>query len=351
MAWIHLRGVGPGRVVSDVLAVLKVTAFVLFIAIGFSFGQGSAANLVQTAPVSPANWLLALIPVMFTYSGWNAAAYVAEEVRDPGRNVPLALALGTGAVIVIYLLLNALYLYVLPANELAQVQGIGARRDRRPAARQRGRQRDGRGLDHQPAGEHQRDDLCRAARLLRDGARRRCSSGAPPRVHPRYRTPAAAIIAQAAWASLLVLFGDSRRAAQLHGLRDHPVLGSGGGRAVRAAREAAGRGASRSGAGAIRWRRRIYAIASVAILINGLYRAPGPTGAGALIIAGGHSALLLVQDDAEPEPAAGSGQPAVHWMRDVVRNATSSVPRRCLLQLPAAGCRLLTVADAGRRDT
>ena len=47
--------------------------------------------------------LLALVPIMFTYSGWNAATYVAEEVRDPGRNVPLALGLGTLAVIVIYL--------------------------------------------------------------------------------------------------------------------------------------------------------------------------------------------------------------------------------------------------------
>ena len=123
MAWIHLRGVGPGRVVSDVLAVLKVTAFVMFIAIGFSFGQGDLSNLVQSGPVVPTNWLLALIPVMFTYSGWNAAAYVAEEVRDPGRNVPRALALGTGAVIAIYLLLNALYLYVLPVTELAAVKG------------------------------------------------------------------------------------------------------------------------------------------------------------------------------------------------------------------------------------
>ena len=52
-------------------------------------------------------WLLALIPVMFAYSGWNAAAYIAEEVRDPGRNVPRALALGTLAVIAIYILLNA----------------------------------------------------------------------------------------------------------------------------------------------------------------------------------------------------------------------------------------------------
>ena len=56
---------------------------------------------------------------MFTYSGWNAAAYVAEEIHDPGRNVPRALALGTAAVVAIYFLLNLLYLYVLPVNELA----------------------------------------------------------------------------------------------------------------------------------------------------------------------------------------------------------------------------------------
>ena len=60
---------------------------------------------------------------MFTYSGWNAAAYVAEEIRDPGRNVPRALALGTLAVVAIYFLLNLLFLYVLPVGELAKVQG------------------------------------------------------------------------------------------------------------------------------------------------------------------------------------------------------------------------------------
>ena len=63
------------------------------------------------------------MPVMFTYSGWNAAGYMAEEIRDPGRNVPRAFALGTAAVIVIYLSLNLLYLYVLPVGELAKVQG------------------------------------------------------------------------------------------------------------------------------------------------------------------------------------------------------------------------------------
>ena len=52
------------------------------------------------------NWPLAFILVMFSYSGWNAAAYVAEEIRDPGRNVPKALALGTVVVVLLYLGLN-----------------------------------------------------------------------------------------------------------------------------------------------------------------------------------------------------------------------------------------------------
>ena len=72
-------------------------------------------------PVS--GMLLALVPIMFTYSGWNAATYVAEEIRDPGRNVPLALGLGTVTVIVIYVALKALYLYVLPAAELGSLSG------------------------------------------------------------------------------------------------------------------------------------------------------------------------------------------------------------------------------------
>src|SRR4029450_10513478 len=95
MAWLHRRGIGPGRVVGNLLASLKVTAFALFIAVGFAWGSGTLAHLSERAPVGAGSWLLALIPVMFTYSGWNAAAYVAEEIRDPGRNVPRALAIGT----------------------------------------------------------------------------------------------------------------------------------------------------------------------------------------------------------------------------------------------------------------
>src|SRR5207302_485939 len=124
MCWIHVRGVGPGRIVGNLLAGLKVSALVVFIALGVSIGSGSVANLQSSGgSVGAASWLLALVPVMFTYAGWNAATYVAEEIRDPGRNVPRALAAGTIAVIAIYCLLNLLYLYVFPIGSLAAVRG------------------------------------------------------------------------------------------------------------------------------------------------------------------------------------------------------------------------------------
>ncbi len=207
MSWIHLRGVGPGRVVGNVLASLKVSALLIFIALGFSIGAGSSANLQQAAGgVPPGAWLLALIPVMFTYSGWNAASYVAEEIKDPGRNVPLALGLGTAAVIVVYLLLNLLYLYVLPVGELAKVQGsvLDVIADRLLGTR---------------AG-----DVMAIVSIISLAASISAMVFAGPRVyyamardglfvqpaahvHPRYRTPAVAIVAQGIWSGLLVLSG------------------------------------------------------------------------------------------------------------------------------------------------
>lgn len=210
MAWVHLRGVGPGRIVGNVLAALKVSALLIFIALGLSVGAGSSANLQQAAAaVPPAAWLLALIPVMFTYSGWNAAAYVAEEIKDPGRNVPLALGLGTAAVIVIYVLLNLVYLFVLPVGELAKVEGsvLDVIADRLLGTR---------------AG-----DIMGIVSIISIAASISAMTFAGPRVyyamardglfvkpvakvHPKYRTPAIAIIAQAVWSGLLVLSGSAR---------------------------------------------------------------------------------------------------------------------------------------------
>jgi APA family basic amino acid/polyamine antiporter len=291
MAWLHRRGIGPGRIVGNLLASLKVTAFILFIAIGFSWGSGTVAHLTERADAVPAGWLLALIPVMFTYSGWNAAAYVAEEIRDPGRNVPRALALGTAAVVVIYLLLNALYLYVIPVHDLAGIDRsvLDVIADR---------------LLGSSAG-----DIMGMVSIVSLAASISAMTLAGPRVyyamardglffsriasvHPRYRTPASAIVAQAIWSSLLVLTATADALVKYTGFAI--VLFSGVAvvalfvlrmREPDAPRPFRAWGYPIAPA--------IYAVASAAILVNGLIRAPGPTGAGALIIAAGLPAYFL----------------------------------------------------------
>ena len=286
MAWVHLRGVGPGRVVGNVLSVLKVSALLMFIALGFSVGSGSTANLTtSTGPLVGSAWLLALIPVMFTYSGWNAASYIAEEIRDPGRNVPRAFALGTGAVILIYLALNVLYLYVLPVGELAKVQGsvLDVIADRLLGAR---------------AG-----DIMGVVSIISLAASISAMTFAGPRVyyamardglflapaakvHPTYRTPAAAIIAQAIWASLLVLSGSADALTTYTGFSI--VLFSGIAVAslfvLRRRDPTAPRPFSAIGYPVAP---AIFVTACLLIVVNAIYSRPGPTGAGLLVIAAG----------------------------------------------------------------
>ena len=209
MAWVHVRGVGPGRLVSNVLALLKVGALLIFIAIGFAMGAGSSENLQQAAaPFAPGPWLLALVPVMFTYSGWNAAAYMAEEIRNPGRNVPLALAIGTVGVIALYFFLNLLYLYVLPVGELAAVRGsvLDVIADRLLGARAG----DTMGVVSIVSLLASISAMTFAGpRVYFAMARDDLFFSAAGRVHPTYKTPAVAIVAQAVWASVLVLSGSA----------------------------------------------------------------------------------------------------------------------------------------------
>src|SRR5262249_19615350 len=123
LSLVHVRGLGPGRVLQNLLAGAKVTGLVALVVLGLSVGAGSWSHLQAGSLGSRGGLLLALVPVMFSYSGWNAASYVAEEIRDPRRLLPRALALGTGAVVAIYLALNLLYVYSLPAAELAGLMG------------------------------------------------------------------------------------------------------------------------------------------------------------------------------------------------------------------------------------
>ena len=286
LAWIHVRGVRPGRIVGNVLAALKVSALLMFIALGFSIGSGSMANLRASAEsVAPTAWLLALIPVMFTYSGWNAAGYIAEELREPGRNVPRAFAFGTAAVVAVYLSLNVLYLYVLPVEALARVQGsvLDVIADRLLGAR---------------AGNIMGvvSIISLAAtisamtfagpRVYYAMARDGLFFPAAARVHPRYRTPAVAIVAQAIWSGFLVLSGGSSALTRYTGFA--VVLFSGVAVAalfVLRFREPSAPRPFRAVGYPVA--PAIFILASLAIVVNAVNSDPGPAGAGLGVIGAG----------------------------------------------------------------
>ena len=123
---VHVAGLGAGRVVQKVLAALNVLSIVLVVAIGFSAGDPPwQSPMASASPTREGHWLVALILVMFTYSGWNAPAYVAGEMRDPGRKLPRALGIGTAVVIGLYLLLNLLYLHALGPAGMAGEIAVG----------------------------------------------------------------------------------------------------------------------------------------------------------------------------------------------------------------------------------
>ena len=129
-SWIHSQGLSLGAGVQNVLTLLKVLLIVGLIVMGFFFGSGDVShfNLTAESGLQSGNiktYGLALMWIMFAYSGWNATTYIGSEVKNPTRNLPASLFLGTGIVVLLYLLLNALFIYAIPADEMAGVIAIG----------------------------------------------------------------------------------------------------------------------------------------------------------------------------------------------------------------------------------
>ena len=182
----------------------------------------------------------ALIAIMWTYDGWADLSFMGGEVKDPGRTLPLALILGTAAIVLVYLLLNVAYIYLVPLPEMA-----GRQADRRhrggadPAVRRRGRR--GR------VGHRDALLLRRAHRLDDDGARGSSSpwptgassSGRIARVSPRFQSPSVAIWLATTLGVVYVLFNDFQQLADKFILGHLAVLRAGGGGGVRAAADPA----------------------------------------------------------------------------------------------------------------
>jgi APA family basic amino acid/polyamine antiporter len=132
--FLHTRGLKTGARVQNVLTGLKILLIVGLVAAGFAVGKGSLAHFAAAAPFRVdfgglKTMGLSLMWIMFAYSGWNASAYVGSEVRDPSRNLPRSLLLGTAIVALLYAALNVFYVYAIaPASMegVISVAGLAA---------------------------------------------------------------------------------------------------------------------------------------------------------------------------------------------------------------------------------
>jgi len=127
---LNYRGVRVSAVFNNVTTGGKVLALLVFAVGAPLLGRGEASHLRPLVEgLSEVPWSgfgLALSPVLFSYLGWNSAVYVASEIHDPERNVPRSLFLGLLICGVVYLLVNAAYLYAVPVQAMRQQGNVGS---------------------------------------------------------------------------------------------------------------------------------------------------------------------------------------------------------------------------------
>jgi APA family basic amino acid/polyamine antiporter len=205
---INILGVQKVARVQNVLTGAKVLVLLAFIVLGFTTGDGSKSHFAMTATrdVSTpliAQFAISLVWVYVAYSGWNAATYIAEELRQPTRNLPMALGIGTALVTVLYLLLNLVFLYAAPLEDMKGQEAVGAF----AASRLFGPE-----IAGIFAGLMALSLMSTVNAMVTIGPRvyyAMAGNGAFPaiagKVHPRFHTPVAAIVAQGACTMLMTL--------------------------------------------------------------------------------------------------------------------------------------------------
>jgi len=123
IAFVHLYGVRSGSLFHNVWTMIKLALILAFLVAGFTFAHPQPISFAPTLHdfgyVTTAPFAISLVFVMYSYSGWNAATYIAGEVRDPHRSLPRALLTGTLIVLALYVALNAVFLRVAPIDKLA----------------------------------------------------------------------------------------------------------------------------------------------------------------------------------------------------------------------------------------
>jgi APA family basic amino acid/polyamine antiporter len=207
LAGINYVGVRPGAITVNVLTVLKLVALATLIAAGLALAVPAPVSVAP--PVTGSGGLrafgAALVPVLFTYGGWQQTNFIAEEIVEAERTLPRALVLGVAMVAAVYLLANLAYLRVLGHAGLAASSAPAADTMRQllgPA----GGTFIAAGIAISSFGFLDLVLLV-TPRVLQAMAADGVFFPRLARLHPRYRTPAAAIVAESAWAIVLTLTG------------------------------------------------------------------------------------------------------------------------------------------------
>ena len=205
---LNCLGVGRTAKVQNALTGTKLIVIVAFIFLGFAAGSGDWSHFsqpaVRTSTLSiPVQFMITLFWVMVSYSGWNAATYVAEELKSPERTLPLALATGTALVTALFLGLNLLFIYSTPLESMKGVVAIGSL----SASNLFGPQVAGAfaALMAISITSTVNAEVTIGPRVYYAMAKNRAFFQAAAAVHPKWHTPVGAIIAQGICSMLMTL--------------------------------------------------------------------------------------------------------------------------------------------------
>ncbi len=208
---VNLFGVHLSGMVQNSFSIIKILAVGGIIGVAFtSTATGDWGNF--TNPLFPASFsgstILAVGAAMrysfFAFSGWEGATYIAEEVKNPRRNLPLSLFIGIAGVMVLYLGANAAYIYQLPPARIAESPWV-ATAAMKVALGASGGILISIAVMLNTFGNISTQILCKA-RTWQAMARDGLFFDSFANLHPRYRTPNVALLGQAAWATVLLTF-------------------------------------------------------------------------------------------------------------------------------------------------
>jgi basic amino acid/polyamine antiporter, APA family len=209
---VNYVGVRLGGLVQNIFTVAKVAAMLLLVLGAFVLPTGgSAANLTTPSATIHLSGLAlmtgivaALQGAFWAYDGWNKLTYIAGEVKQPQRNIPLSLLWGMLIVTAVYLLMNVTYAYVLPIDQMAQSKLVAA--DVAERCCSGGGRWIAAAVMISTFGTVNATILA-TARLYFSMARMNYFPRTLGNVHPRFHTPAASLVAQGIWSVLLLFSG------------------------------------------------------------------------------------------------------------------------------------------------